>query len=196
MKKIIFLVVLLVLAVLILPAYAPPPSKDVVVTNTPLPIQGDVTVVNTPLPISGNVQVTNTPVPVTVTETLSLKGLKRINPGQMNPANGSGYDLVTLPGPGTFVSAWFRQTGGNGRVSVRLIIDSNTLTDYSAFGLTNAGLTQSNPLGIAAFSGTPSSHNVTIGFPLPIAFKESLVLQAEVKEDSVNNINAIVIYGE
>lgn len=196
MRKMIVLAVLLGLVVFAAPAYAPPPSREVVVTNTPLPIQGDVTVANTPLSIAGNVQVTNTPVPVTVTETLSLKGLQRTNPGVMNPAEDTVHDLVSLTGPGTFVSAWFRQTGGDGSVFVRLIIDGNTLTNYTALGLTNAGLTQNNPLGIAAFSGTPSSHNVTIGFPLPIAFEESLVLQAEVQEENVSNINVIVIYGE
>ena len=44
-------------------------AKDVVVTNTPLPVTGSVAITNTPLPVTGSVAITNFPDP----ETFSLR---------------------------------------------------------------------------------------------------------------------------
>ena len=208
MKKITALIALLVIALFIIPAHAKKPKKllgkvEVVNdTTNPVPIQGDVEVINTL-----DVNVTNTdaiPVSVTIESpcctsikgAASEEGLVAYDPGTGNVAQAT-YDLVTLAGPGTFISARLTKQGGaTGLTAVSLSIDGKTVVQRNIVALKNWGMTQNNPFGVVVFTSPVGIDAVTIGFSQPIAFKQSLVLSAIVGEPGVIQIIGTIIYGE
>lgn len=112
MKRIMLLTLVLVLAIFVMPTHADPIPKEVEVINAPdnaVPVQGDVQVTN-----SADVNVTNTAgnsVPVTVTNpatcNATIKAIARQDNLLLNPTPSEDVDLITLSGPGTFVSARF-----------------------------------------------------------------------------------------
>jgi len=66
MKRFMLPIVLLAIAVFVMPAYADPEPKEVVVVNVPdapFPVQGEVEVTNQ-VSVTGGVEVTNTPLDV------------------------------------------------------------------------------------------------------------------------------------
>ena len=110
--------------------------------------------------------------------------------------NPSENELVSLEGPGTFVSArMVKQGGASGITFVSLEIDGNVVVNRSVAALKNWGMTQNNPFGVAVLTAGDID-TVTIGFQQPIAFEESLVLKAIVEEDGVVQIIGTVIYGQ
>lgn len=114
------------------------------------------------------------------------------------PLSPSENELVSLEGPGTFVSARVvKQGGASGITFVSLEIDGKVVVNRSVAALKNWGMTQNNPFGVAVFTAGDID-TVTIGFQQPIAFKDSLVLKAIVGETDtdVQQIIGTVIYGQ
>ena len=86
----------------------------------------------------------------------------------VSPVAGQQHDLVTLTGPGCFVSAFANQNGSVPQDTVlRLLIDGRTVV-----GTTWGDSDRLVPLGISRIGGT-----VKIGFPQALFFNESLVLR-------------------
>jgi len=109
--------------------------------------------------------------------------------------------LVSLTGPGTLVAALLQKQGGAcgltcGLTSVWLEVDGQTILDQNIIALKNLGLNQYNPFGVVVFTGPTGIDTVTIGFPQPIAFTQSLKLKTIVIEENVEQIIGRVIYGE
>ena len=106
------------------------------------------------------------------------------------------YDLVTLTGPGSFVSARMTKQGGDsGFTFLELVIDDKIIIGRSFAALKNWGMTESNPFGVVVLTeGIVDA--ATIGFQQPIKFEDSLVLRAVVDQSGVEQIIGTVIYGE
>ena len=68
---------------------------------------------------------------------------------------------------------------------------SNDELSYAAAD--NWGLTQQNPYGLVLLRSTMIK-NLTIGFPSPLRFQESLRISVTVKENDVVQIVASVVY--
>ena len=154
---------------------AAPPTKNVNVVNTP-----DVNVANTPGFVFNG----------------------QLTQGQsLNPAAGFTVDLVTLPGPGVFVSALVVKRGGDlDTTSVELEIDGKMVTSRTILALRNWGLTEMNAFGTVLLSST-SHDNVSIGFPFPLVFQNSLILRANnaaplAPDTGVLEINGLVVHGK
>ena len=113
-----------------------------------------------------------------------------------DPISGNTYDLVTLTGPGSFVSARMtKQGGGSDLTFLELVIDEEIIIGRSFAALKNWGMTESNPFGVVVLTeGIVDA--ATIGFQQPIKFEDSLVLRARVNESGVEQIIGTVIYGE
>jgi hypothetical protein len=211
-KRFIFPIVLFAIAVFVLPAYADPPVKQVEVVNAPdnaVPVVGNVEVTNTvdaQVTDTVDVNVTNTTtnsVPVTVTNpatcSATINGIARQDGAATNPTADLEVDLITLSGPGTFVSARFIVSGGteSDRRNTLLVleIDGNAIVQDTFTDLNAKGSNKFNFFGIVA--DMPSGIAVTVGFPLPVSFQSSLVLSATPPTaSSVSALEAAVIYGE
>jgi hypothetical protein len=118
--------------------------------------------------------------------------------GLQAPAPEGEYALVNLDGPGTFVAAAVSKQGGTGDITfVILDIDGRNVVNISYAATKNLGLTQQNPFGLVLLEtpGTATVKNLTIGFPTPLRFEESLRLSVLVKESGVLQVLANVIHG-
>jgi len=114
----------------------------------------------------------------------------------VDPSQGA-YELVSLKGPGTFVSAQITKQGGtNDLTFVNLDIDGKNVVNVSIAALKNWGLTQNNPYGLVLLQSTGDLKTFTIGFPYPLHFKSELKLSVNVNEDDVVQILTNVIHGK
>ena len=90
-----------------------------------------------------------------------------------------------------------KQGGDSGLTAVRLILDGQTVVGRNIVALKNLAMTQNNSYGVSVFTSAVGIDAVTIGFSQPLAFEESLVLQAVIGEDlGVVQIIGTVIYGQ
>lgn len=118
--------------------------------------------------------------------------------GLKAPAPVGDHTLVSLKGPGKFVAAEVIKQGGNGSdmTFVALEIDGQTVVNASIAALGNWGLTQSNPYGTVLLKPSANMRTVTIGYPVPLAYKTSLKLWVKVSEPGVAQIIGRVIHGQ
>lgn len=117
-------------------------------------------------------------------------------------AGGFNIDLVTLQGPGVFISALVAKRGGSPDTTrIELEIDGRLVTSSTIAALRNFGLTQMNTSGSAVVSSVPSDiDTVTIGYPVPLGFQESLILRANnappsTQDEGVLQITGVVVHG-
>ena len=118
--------------------------------------------------------------------------------GLRAPAPEGDHVLVNLNGPGTFVAAEVTKQGGAGDITfVVLDIDGRNVVNISYAATRNVGLTQQNPFGLVLLEtpGTATIKNLTIGFPTPLRYEESLRLTVVVREPGVVQVLANVIHG-
>ncbi len=114
--------------------------------------------------------------------------------GLKAPAPNGAHNLVSLRGPGVFLAAEVSKQGGtNDLTFVSLDIDGRNVTSISFAALANQGLTQHNPFGLAVFHSALKT--VTVGFPAPLLYSESLKLSVTVNEPNVAQIVGNVIHG-
>ena len=103
--------------------------------------------------------------------------------------------LVTIDGPGVFVAAHVSKQGGeNDLTFVNLDIDGRNVTSISFAAARNLGFTQQNPYGLVMLQSA-AIENITIGFPVPLAFRRQLRLSVVVNENGVVQILGNVIHG-
>jgi hypothetical protein len=115
--------------------------------------------------------------------------------GLQAPAPNGTYELVTLDGPGIFLGAEVSKQGGDDDLTfVILDIDGRNVTNVSYAAAVNCGLTQQNPYGLMVLQ-TSGIKTMTIGFPTPLLYKQSLRFAVTVNEDDVVQIVANVIHG-
>ena len=108
---------------------------------------------------------------------------------------GNTYKLVSLKGPGLFLTGHVtKQGGGSDLTFVGLRIDGKSVLDLSFAAASNWGLTQDNPYGLVLLKGAPVQ-NFTFGWPVPLAFKRSLELTVVVNEPGVVQIIGNIIHG-
>jgi hypothetical protein len=116
--------------------------------------------------------------------------------GLRAPAPKGEYELVTLKGPGTFVSAEISKQGGtNDLTFIILDIDGKNVVNLSVAAAKNWGLTQNNPYGLVLLESEAGIKTLTIGYPFPLNFSQELKLKVTVSEDNVKQIIANVIHG-
>ena len=117
----------------------------------------------------------------------STQGLKA-------PAPKATHSLVSLDGPGLFLSANVTKQGGpTGLTFVKLEIDGRTVVDLSYAAARNFGLSSPNPYGIQLLNGV-GIESFAMGWPVPLTFKRSLKLSATVNETGVVQIIGTVIH--
>lgn len=115
--------------------------------------------------------------------------------GLRAPASRGTHALVSLAGPGVFLSAHVTKQGGaTGLTFVRLRIDNRSVVDLSFAAARNWGFSEPNPYGLQLLGGG-GLENFTIGWPVPLTFRKSLELSAVVNETGVVQIVANVIHG-
>ena len=113
--------------------------------------------------------------------------------GLKAPAPKGKYTLVSLKGPGLFLSANVTKQGGATDLTfVSLDIDGRNVVNLSYAALRNFGLTQANPYGIQYLSGS-GIESFAIGWPFPLAFKKELTLSVTVNETGVVQLLANVV---
>ena len=113
------------------------------------------------------------------------------------PAPRGDYELVTLKGPGKFLSAAISKQGGDTDLTVvELTIDGKYLVSLSIVAAKNLGLTQHNPYGLVLVESARAIKTLTIGFPYPLYFNSELKLKVSVEEEGVAQIVATVIHGK
>lgn len=113
-----------------------------------------------------------------------------------DPVDGSVHDLVSLTGSGTFIAARMTKQGGSNDITtVQLIIDGQTIVGRTYAALNNWGMTQNNPFGVVLLQGN-GIDTVTIGFPQPIKYENSLILRTSVGEPGIVQMIGTVIHGE
>ena len=113
------------------------------------------------------------------------------------PAPRGDYELVTLKGPGKFLSAVITKQGGDTDLTgVQLYIDGKYVVSLTIAAARNWGLTQHNPYGVVLVKSTGAIKTLTIGFPYPLYFKSELKLKVSVQEEGVAQILARVIHGK
>ena len=127
-----------------------------------------------------------------------------------NPVASSQHDLVTLTGPGCFISALFHKTGGGAgtETSVELLIDDKTVVGTTFNETRMLGLGSPADEGpsfygvsmkVTGTSGTSGTSGgvVTVGFPVPLKFDDSLVLRMQLaaNDTAVTRIVGQVISG-
>lgn len=111
-----------------------------------------------------------------------------------SPALGE-HVLVSITGPGKFISARMVKQGGlSGLTAISLEIDGNVVENRNVAALQNWGMTASNPFGVVVQS-SGGTDTVTIGFPEALVFDSNLTLRAVVNEAGVDQIIGTVIYG-
>ena len=126
----------------------------------------------------------------------TIKGAKKSEGLITSPGNGTTHDLVTITGSGTFVAARMTKQGGASNITtVELVIDGQTIVGRTYAALDNWGMTQNNPYGTVLLHGN-GIDAVTIGFPQPIEFEDSLILRTNVGESDIVQMIGTVIYGQ
>jgi hypothetical protein len=114
--------------------------------------------------------------------------------GLKAPAPRGTYNLVSLEGPGLFLSANVTKQGGpTGITFVKLDIDNRNVVNLSFAAARNSGLSQPNPYGLQFLSGI-GVESFAIGWPFPLTFKTSLKLSVTVNESGVVQIVANVVH--
>lgn len=117
--------------------------------------------------------------------------------GLKAPAPRGEYELITLRGPGTFISAQISKQGGtNDLTFVSLDIDGKNVVSLSMAAAENWGLTANNPYGLALLKSKVGIETLTIGYPFPLNFNKELKIKVIVKENGVKQIIANVIHGK
>jgi hypothetical protein len=107
------------------------------------------------------------------------------------------YKLVTLKGPGKFLSAEVCKQGGtNDLTFVILDIDGRNVVNLSIAAVKNQGLTRYNPYGLVLLESAVGLKTLTMGFPYPLQFNTDLTLEVDVREDNVEQILANVVHGK
>jgi len=115
--------------------------------------------------------------------------------GLKAPAPKATYALVTLEGPGLFLSANVTKQGGpTGLTFVKLDIDNRNVVNLSFAGARNWGLVTANPFGLQLLSGV-GVESFAIGWPFPLTYWRSLKLSVTVNEIGVAQIVANVVHG-
>lgn len=113
------------------------------------------------------------------------------------PAEGSEHTLVSISGPGKFVSARMTKQGGaSGITFASLVLDGEVIEQRSFAAIKNWGLIVHNPFGVAVLTSASGIDAFTIGFPQPLAFESSLELRATVNEPGVVQMIGTVIVGD
>lgn len=116
--------------------------------------------------------------------------------GLIAPAPQGAHTLVSLQGPGVFISAQVTKQGGtNDLTFVILDIDGRNVVNFSIAAANNVGLTQDNPYGLVLVNAGSDPKTLTIGFGTPLAFADELTLGVQVSEPNVVQILANVIHG-
>jgi len=116
--------------------------------------------------------------------------------GLRAPAPKGDHLLVSLKGPGVFVSAHVTKQGGaTGLTFPSLDIDGKNVVNLSFAAAQNWGLTQHNSYGIVLLSSRVIK-TLTMGFPTPLSFEKELKLSVTVNEPGVKQIVANVIHGK
>lgn len=115
--------------------------------------------------------------------------------GLVTQAPQGDHNLVNLAGPGLFLGAHVSKQGGtNDLTFVILDIDGRNVTNISFAAARNLGLTQQNPYGLVLLE-SDTLQNMTIGFPTPLKFKDTLTLSVTVNEGDIVQILGNVIHG-
>ena len=114
----------------------------------------------------------------------------------VNPLEASTHTLVSVSGPGKFVSARLTKQGGaSGLTFVTLSLDGQVIESRSVVAFKNIGLTEDNPYGIMVNTSAAGIDVVTIGFPQTLSFKSKLELPAPDNEPGVVQMIGTVITG-
>jgi hypothetical protein len=114
--------------------------------------------------------------------------------GLRAPAPKGTHNLVSLEGPGLFLSANVTKQGGpTGLTFARLDIDNRNVVNLSFAAARNWGLSAPNPYGLQLLSGI-GVESFAIGWPFPLTFKRSLTLSVVVNETGVVQIVANVVH--
>lgn len=201
MKRFILPIVLLAIAVFVMPTYADPPPKEVEVVNAPdnaVPVEGDVQVTNT---VDANANITNTagnPVPVTVTNpsvsNAVINEIAREYIQVSSPTIGQEHVLISLSGPGSFVSARFLAEGSTAQDTfVVLEIDGNAIVQENLREIDQLTGRYGSLIGATTDGGR--GYVLSVSFQLPVAFESSLVLKAT-PILGITRMRALVIYGQ
>jgi hypothetical protein len=115
--------------------------------------------------------------------------------GLRAPAPEGDHTLVTIKGPGVFVSAHVSKQGGNtGLTFVILDMDGRNVVNISYAAAQNLSYTQQNPYGLVLL-GSGDLQNFTMGWPSPMRFERELKLSVKVSEPGIVQILANVIHG-
>lgn len=114
--------------------------------------------------------------------------------GLKAPAPKVTHTLVSLQGPGLFLSANVSKQGGpTGLTFVILEIDNRNVVNLSFAAARNLGLTTANPFGIQLLTGS-GVESFAIGWPFPLTYKKSLKLSVTVNELQVAQIVGNVVH--
>ena len=114
--------------------------------------------------------------------------------GLKAPAPKGTHNLVSLEGPGLFLSANVTKQGGPTDLTfVKLDIDNRNVVNLSFAAARNWGLTAPNPYGLQLLAGI-GVESFAIGWPFPLTFKRSLRLSVTVNETGVVQIVANVVH--
>jgi hypothetical protein len=117
--------------------------------------------------------------------------------GLKAPAPKGEYELVTIKGPGTFISAEISKQGGTNDITfISLDIDGKNVVNLSVAAAANWGLTQDNPYGLVLLKSAAGIKTLTIGYPFPLNFSQELKIKVTVNEDNVAQIIANVVHGK
>jgi hypothetical protein len=115
--------------------------------------------------------------------------------GLRAPAPQGTHELVLLKGPGVFLAAEVTKQGGiNDLTFVILDIDGRNVVNLSYAAVSNQGLTQHSPYGLALLQ-SPAVKTLTMGFPVPLRYQRSLELKVTVNEANVVQILGNVVHG-
>jgi hypothetical protein len=114
----------------------------------------------------------------------------------VNPLDPSTHTLVSINGPGKFVSARLTKQGGaSGLTFVTLLMDGQVIEGRSIAALKNWAMTQNNPFGVMVGTSPAGIDAVTIGFPQTLEFQNKLELRVQVSEPGVVQMIGTVIAG-
>ena len=114
----------------------------------------------------------------------------------VSPLDPSTHTLVTVNGPGKFVSARLTKQGGaSGLTFVTLLLDGQVVEGRSIAALKNWAMTGDNRFGVVVGTSPAGIDAVTIGFPQTLEFKNNLELRVHVAEPGVAQMIGTVIAG-
>jgi hypothetical protein len=114
----------------------------------------------------------------------------------VNPLDPSTHTLVSINGPGKFVSARLTKQGGaSGLTFVTLLLDGQVIESRSIAALKNFGLGVNNPYGVMVNTSPAGIDVVTIGFPQTLSFQNKLELRVQVGEPGVVQMIGTVVAG-